>query len=191
MNKIFETSFFVGVAVFSIIQMVYYSLVDSSILLAQAVPSTNPEDINQLIKLGPWGIVLIMAIKMVIDYLQKGKDDQKVANKIAETKSQVREGVQEIKTLIEKIDERNNKYREEIELLNQRVNELYNWHNVVDDDNVKIWYLRKSFTDAISKISDHSEETNKLFMKMAESIEKMSEVLYDIREDQKRPEKKD
>lgn len=189
MTRIYEISFFFVVAIFAIIQMVYFNVVGDPTMLAQALPTPTPDDVNSLIKLGPWGIVLIMAIKMIIDYLQKGKEDQKIANKVTEAKNAIREGVLEIKTIIEKIDAHNDKSKEELHIINNRISELYNWHNIVDDDNVKIWYIRKSFTDAILKISDNSEETNKLFLKMAESLERMSEILYVIREHQTMNEK--
>jgi prefoldin subunit 5 len=90
-----------------------------------------------------------------------------------------------VKIIIEKIDSHNEKYREQLEAINMRTSELYNWHNVVDEDNVKVWYLRKSFTEAITKISKNTEETSKLLMKMTQSMETMSEILHYVREEQK------
>ena len=43
--------------------------------------------------------------------------------------------------------------------MTRQIDEMYQWHSVQDDDGVKIWYVRRSFYDAIER---HNEELHKL-----------------------------
>jgi hypothetical protein len=39
--------------------------------------------------------------------------------------------------------------------LENQTDQLYKWHNVLDDDGVPIWYVRRSLEEAILKLSDN------------------------------------
>lgn len=50
------------------------------------------------------------------------------------------------------------------------VEDLWNWHNVTDNDGVKIWYVRRSLEDAIRKLSDNIDVQTKAFQEMVNEM---------------------
>ncbi|PIR17593.1 MAG: hypothetical protein COV46_03540 [Deltaproteobacteria bacterium CG11_big_fil_rev_8_21_14_0_20_49_13] len=66
------------------------------------------------------------------------------------------------------------------------VEDLWNWHNVTDNDGVKIWYVRRSLEDAIRKLSDNIDVQTKAFQEMVNEMKAtrrdLSLVEQDIRE---------
>jgi len=51
-----------------------------------------------------------------------------------------------------------------------RVHDLWEWHNVKDDDGVYVWYIRKSLSEAIRSLADSATETARINAQMIDSL---------------------
>ena len=52
----------------------------------------------------------------------------------------------------------------------QQTQELHDWHKVTDQDGVKIWYLRRSLTDAVEQLADNTNLETKLLEKLIDRV---------------------
>jgi hypothetical protein len=59
--------------------------------------------------------------------------------------------------------------------LSRQIEDLHQWHNVNDDEGVKIWYFRRSFEDAIQKLADNIELECKLLDRIDRRLERVEE----------------
>jgi hypothetical protein len=50
-----------------------------------------------------------------------------------------------------------------LEQLTIETHELHEWHDVCDRDGVKLWYVRRSVEDAVSKLADSIATQNVIF----------------------------
>jgi hypothetical protein len=50
---------------------------------------------------------------------------------------------------------------------------LYDWHNIMDQDGVPVWYVRQSLEDAIGKLSTNLENQNKILERQTTILEKL------------------
>lgn len=55
----------------------------------------------------------------------------------------------------------------------RQIKELHEWHDKEDDDGVKIWYVRASLTDAISRISRGIEMQNTILDRLQKTLDRM------------------
>jgi hypothetical protein len=60
------------------------------------------------------------------------------------------------------------------------VKDLHGWHSVVDQDGVKIWYMRRSFEDAIKALGDNIATQTELLRSL---VSEFREIRVDIRRD--------
>ena len=60
--------------------------------------------------------------------------------------------------------------------LSKQVDELHAWHNREDEDGVKVWYVRKSLEDAISKLADNLEQQTAVLSDMHRSLSEHREL---------------
>jgi len=58
----------------------------------------------------------------------------------------------------------------------RQTKDLWDWHNVGDEEGVKIWYVRKSIEESLKK----STETQALIAKMLERIDNREERMLEI-----------
>lgn len=63
------------------------------------------------------------------------------------------------------------------------IEDLWNWHNVTDNDGVKIWYVRRSLEDAIRKLSDNIDVQTKAFQEMVNEMKATRRNLNLIEQD--------
>lgn len=49
--------------------------------------------------------------------------------------------------------------------ISKQTEDLYTWHNISDEEGVKIWYVRRSLEEAIGKLADNIAEQTKLMSK--------------------------
>lgn len=102
---------------------------------------------DRLLEVGVGGLVAIMIIRMVLDFLKskKGESDQKVLRCIEKN-------CQECLRL-------------------QR--DLHIWHNVADNEGVKVWYVRRSLEEAITKLSENIGKQTEVLQGMGNAIHTM------------------
>jgi len=58
-----------------------------------------------------------------------------------------------------------------------QLNELHKWHDVADDEGVKIWYVRRSLEDAIAKLATNIELETRVLEKMDRRMERIESKL--------------
>ncbi len=51
--------------------------------------------------------------------------------------------------------------------------DLHEWHNKEDDDGVKIWYVRRSLEEAITKLSESIDLQTTLLTRLIDRVENM------------------
>jgi len=61
------------------------------------------------------------------------------------------------------IQRKNGNNGEEFKQMITEIHELWSWHNVTDDDGVKLWYVRRSLEDAIKLLADNVAAQTKVF----------------------------
>lgn len=55
--------------------------------------------------------------------------------------------------------------------------DLHKWHNVVDDDGVKLWYVRKSFEESVRDVARNTGELTAATKAIAESNKQLVEAI--------------
>jgi prefoldin subunit 5 len=58
------------------------------------------------------------------------------------------------------------------------MDEIHQWHNVQDEDGVKIWYVRRSFYESIER---HNEELHKLTAILTELVHEQRGVAQTLK----------
>jgi hypothetical protein len=66
--------------------------------------------------------------------------------------------------------------------LKKKTDELHKWHDMVDSDGVKIWYVRKSLEDAIVKLADNIAVQTEIMREIVVSIKKTDEDVQKIKD---------
>lgn len=51
--------------------------------------------------------------------------------------------------------------------------DLHDWHAKEDDDGVKVWYVRKSLENAVTKLADNIEAQTQLLSRLVDSMERL------------------
>ena len=73
--------------------------------------------------------------------------------------------------LFKKVCVKIDKQDEVLSIMRKKLEDLHDWHNVVDEDNVKVWYIRKSLERSMERL--------------AENIDKQTEILRELLQEQK------
>ena len=63
----------------------------------------------------------------------------------------------------------------DLQVMSRQVDELHKWHDVSDSEGVKLWYVRRSLEEAITKLADNIALETKFLDRIdrrMESIEK-------------------
>jgi len=81
-----------------------------------------------------------------------------------------------------RLDTLENKY---LVPMHQQVSELHQWHSVVDEDGVRIWYVRRSLEKAITALANNIDNQTRVMENMlritARTLEKVEEVQDELR----------
>lgn len=171
----------------------------SAELIAQGISTPDSGDVNKVLELGPWGIVFILSVKLVVDYFNKAKEQERCTAKIKESEDHLTAMLKEVKEKIEKGIEANNdaiyemqerieketsEIRSTISRLDQQIihtsiktDEMYNWHNLSDDSGGKVWYVKKSMYDSVEKIYEIQRQQNEILKQQASILDK---ILKDV-----------
>lgn len=70
-------------------------------------------------------------------------------------------------------DEKRQKTYEKMDEVYRKIVDLYSWHNITDNDGVKVWYIRNSLVQSIIDILHKTDANGK-------EIEKIKELLEDL-----------
>jgi hypothetical protein len=54
--------------------------------------------------------------------------------------------------------------------IDRRVDELHRWHDRDDEEGVKIWYVRKSLEDAVTRLADVIDQQGGLFRELVSEM---------------------
>jgi len=65
----------------------------------------------------------------------------------------------------------------DVPTLVMQINKLYDWHNKMDEDNVPVWYVRRSFEDSILALNSTLEKLALILNKSMSIQERMEERL--------------
>lgn len=55
--------------------------------------------------------------------------------------------------------------------MQKQIQDLYDWHNMKDDEGVMIWYVRKSLEEAIIKLATNIEKQTDILQQMYKEIQ--------------------
>lgn len=73
--------------------------------------------------------------------------------------------------------------KEKMDKMQKQIEDLYEWHNVTDDDGVKIWYVRRSLEGAVEKLVEAVNSQNKALTELSSTNEVLLNVIKTIKED--------
>jgi hypothetical protein len=77
---------------------------------------------------------------------------------------------------------------EEHKLIRQRhewSRDLHNWHNVSDEEGVKIWYVRKSLEDVVDRLATTIEKLSEVQRAEFDVLKEMARDMRDLRDSSK------
>lgn len=118
-----------------------------------------------LTQLGVGGIFTIMVLQMVFSFL-KSKSPPKDPHGISKRLGLMTDAIAASFQCIErKLDE-----------LLVLTKDLHTWHNVSDNEGVKIWYVRRSLEDAIGSLSSN-------IAKQTDVLQAMMREIHDLERD--------
>jgi hypothetical protein len=98
-------------------------------------------------ELGPYALFIIFAIYIILkDFgliLKRKNGDNSVSfcRKVEDSIMKTHQTLLQVDPLIQE--------------MTKKVDELHRWHDIVDSDGVKVWYVRKSLEEAIIKLADN------------------------------------
>lgn len=55
--------------------------------------------------------------------------------------------------------------------IERQIDDLHRWHDVSDNEGVKLWYVRRSLEDAINKLADNVDVQTKLWDRIDRRLE--------------------
>lgn len=102
-----------------------------------------------LLQLGVGGIFAILILKTVFDFLTKKKDEKKNGNG---------NGLSTVKVALQ-------------------IKDLWDWHNISDEDGVKLWYFRRSLEPAVHKLAENIESQTRILQMLADRLERIERDL--------------
>lgn len=69
-----------------------------------------------------------------------------------------------------------------IRQMHEWTRDLYNWHNVSDEEGVKIWYVRKSLEDVVDRLATTIEKLSEVQRAEFDVLKEMARDMRDLRE---------
>lgn len=66
---------------------------------------------------------------------------------------------------------------EKLVKISKQVDELHAWHDIVDDEGVKIWYVRRSLEEAISKLHTSIDKQTEVLANMVRGQQSIVDTL--------------
>jgi len=69
---------------------------------------------------------------------------------------------------------------ETIKVMGEQLHDLYSWHDINDDEGVKIWYNRRSVERAVEKIADSQATQTEILKNLTRLAETQTELTKEI-----------
>lgn len=66
------------------------------------------------------------------------------------------------------------------QLMIKQVQDLYDWHNINDDDGVKRWYVKQSLEDSVRSVADAITAQNKILLQLTATNDALLKVIEKI-----------
>jgi len=63
----------------------------------------------------------------------------------------------------------------DLQLVSKQIQDLWDWHNVNDTEGVKLWYVRRSLEEAITKLATNIELETKLLDRIDRRFERIED----------------
>jgi len=73
----------------------------------------------------------------------------------------------------------NNPVLKRLDEIDRRVQQLYDWHNVTDENGTKIWYAQRSMSRSVEKLSESIQAQTVILKQM---VEEMRNLYGEVRE---------
>lgn len=70
---------------------------------------------------------------------------------------------------------------EKLEKQGRQTEDLHEWHDVKDNEGVRLWYVRRSLEDAIKELATNIGRQTEIFQAMASEIKLMSQKVNSVR----------
>ena len=70
-----------------------------------------------------------------------------------------------------------------IDNMAKQINDLHEWHNVIDVDGVKVWYVRRSLEGAIEKLTNTLDTQTLLLRELVTSLQETRRDIEETRRD--------
>lgn len=131
----------------------------STVGLAQAVDG----DINKIIDLGPWALFILLIANKIIETISKKKDDNEILKNLNEERALLEKKIDELATYIDVVVD--------------KTNSMYEWHNKDDQDGTKIWYFKRSFKDSLDTLIETIRKQNEVINHLNDRNEKLIEIM--------------
>ena len=69
--------------------------------------------------------------------------------------------------------------------IEKKIDDLHKWHDVQDSEGVKIWYVRRSLEDAITKLAENIDTQTKVFIKLDNRLDTIESGVISCADDRK------
>ena len=66
--------------------------------------------------------------------------------------------------------------------IKKKLDDLYKWHDIVDGDGVRVWYVRKSLEEAIIKLADNIAVQTNILRDLALTVKTIDKDVRDLKE---------
>lgn len=116
-------------------------------------------------QIGVGGIFVVLVLQLVFKFLEKWR------HKDGDTKDIIPSG-KKAAVLLQKVEK-----------IERQTQELHDWHNKEDEEGVKIWYVRRSLEDAISRLSTAIETQTQVLTDMSREQRSTNERLARLSQD--------
>lgn len=69
------------------------------------------------------------------------------------------------------------KISRDVKAILEKVDDLYQWHDVRDRDGTPIWYVKRSLEDVIIHLGENIEKEGRLLEKLVDGIKRVEEAI--------------
>lgn len=127
-------------------------------------------------------IVVAYSIKHVAPYVRKitGRDK-------STSNDDLLARLDQLEAISMSISSKEDQLKEDVRKTKSKIEILYDWHNVSDEDGLKVWYVKKSLENTIVKLSDaiiqlsaSLREVVLIQQQIKQDIEKIRQEIADV-----------
>ena len=141
-------------------------------------------DPKDAIGLGPWALSAVLIVKLLISSFQQMKQESKIESLLKQINESLKSNFE---SLSDSMDVNfDDLIEKNLGSVSKKVEELYNWHNITDSDGVRIWYIRRSLSEAIQKLTDTISLQTQILNSLTERMREVERNNDSLKEHQKR-----